>query len=247
MHVCRRLCTYLSPGLSVDSCLWITWSVKSKPVFISLCLQFWDPNQTRSLPRVLWPFPELSLKTGPSQFDALLSYPQLSIKVAQTSTQLMFFLRRLFHCTSRNAYCTSTIWCAEQWVFKAAFWPDYSNDDHELPQIGSHTRHSSHNKLQTMLFLQNIVKCDKKWPSFVWPHILLTVSVQPSIHTRTEKKNKKNTRMPITQGYQCFKTAHEFVNFNEIWNLNGVFRNYVLKNDFSVTSMICSVVTVLSA
>lgn len=118
------------------------------------------------------------------------------------SSQLMFFLRRLFHCTSRNAYCTSTIWCAEQWVFKAAFWPDYSNDDHELPQIGSHTRHSSHNKLQTMLFLQNIVKCDKKWPSFVWPHILLTVSVQPSIHTRTEKNPKKHqnayhTRVPM--------------------------------------------------
>lgn len=205
MHVCRRLCTYLSPGLSVDSCLWITWSVKSKPVFISLCLQFWDPNQTRSLPRVLWPFPELSLKTGPSQFDALLSYPQLPIKVAQTSTQLMFFLRRLFHCTSRNAYCTSTIWCAEQWVFKAAFWPDYSNDDHELPQIGSHTRHSSHNKLQTMLFLQNIVKCDKKWPSFVWPHILLTVSVQPSIHTRTEKKNKKTPECLSHKGTNVLK------------------------------------------
>lgn len=67
------------------------------------------PNQTRSLPRAPWPFPKFSLKMRPSQFDVLLPCSQVSKKVDQTSTQLIFFLRRL-----SSTVQMSTICCAGQ-------------------------------------------------------------------------------------------------------------------------------------
>lgn len=87
------------------------------------CAQQPVSNQTRSLSSTFWPFPEFSLQTRLSQFDAFLPCSQVSMKVDQTCTHLFFFFPReaLLHCTSRNTCHMSTIWCAGHIGFKAVF------------------------------------------------------------------------------------------------------------------------------
>lgn len=141
---CTTAKTYTHTCL--QACQWILafeLLVLLKLILCSGVCSFGSLTKEVVLPRTLRLLPWLSFENGiqVNSMHALLTAAHES--GSSYCSAHAFPQETCFYCTYRNTSLGSTTCCAGHIGFMAALWPDHNDHDHELPQTGPCTSHSS--------------------------------------------------------------------------------------------------------